>query len=59
MATGLGVLGFTPTDFWALTLREFEAAFRGRFGPDAGSAPLTHADLDMLMQRFPDSGDET
>jgi uncharacterized phage protein (TIGR02216 family) len=59
MAIGLGVIGFAPEVFWRLTPKEFEAALRGRFGPEAGVAPLTHADLDMLMQRFPDLGDET
>ncbi len=56
MAAGLGVLGFSPGEFWLLTLREFEAAFRGRFG--AGGEPLTRGDLDKLMQQFPDSGVE-
>ena len=26
---GLGVLGFSSADFWALTLREYEAALEG------------------------------
>ena len=56
MAAGLGVLGFSPADFWKLTPKEFEAAFRGRFG--AGGEPLTRGDLDKLMQQFPDSGVE-
>lgn len=59
MAAGLGVLGFSPRDFWNLTLREFEAAFRGHFGADAGAARLSRGDLEKLMQRFPDDGVET
>lgn len=54
MATGLGVLSFAPADFWKLTPKEFEAALRGRFGPEAGAAPLTRGDLTMMMQKFPD-----
>ena len=54
MAIGLGVLGFAPRDFWALTPRELDAALRGRFGgSDAAQAP-TRADFDGLMQLFPD-----
>ncbi len=56
MAAGLGVLGFSPADFWKLTPKEFEAAFRGRFG--AGGEPLTRGDLEKLMQQFPDFGVE-
>ena len=32
MAIGLGVLGFAPAVFWALTPKELDAALRGRFG---------------------------
>ncbi len=57
MAAGLGVLGFSPEDFWKLTPKEFEAALRGKFGTDAG-APFARGDLEKLMQRFPDIGVE-
>ena len=58
MAAGLGVLGFSPDEFWQLTVKEFEAAFRGHFGAEAGTAPLSRLELEKLMGRFPDFGVE-
>lgn len=54
MAIGLGVLALSPAVFWTLTPKEFDAALRGRFGPDKSAGGLTHADLAGLMQAFPD-----
>lgn len=54
MAAGLGVLGFAPIVFWALTPRELDAALRGRFGSGASVPPFTRRDLSSLMQAFPD-----
>ncbi len=54
MAIGLGVLGLAPRDFWALTPRELDAALRGRFGSGEAASPLTRAEVDGLMQQFPD-----
>jgi uncharacterized phage protein (TIGR02216 family) len=53
MAFGLGVLRLGPTEFWAMSPREIEAAARGLSGPSAQSAPRRAA-LEALMQRFPD-----
>lgn len=55
MATGLGLLGLSPRDFWAMTPREYAAAARGRFGPPPSEAALRRIDLDALMHRFPDT----
>ena len=54
MATGLGLLGLSPRDFWAMTPREYAAAVRGRFGPPPSEAVFRRVDLDALMHRFPD-----
>ncbi len=54
MATGLGLLGIPPHDFWAMTPRELAAAIRGRLGTAAQPQPLVRRDLDDLMHRFPD-----
>jgi uncharacterized phage protein (TIGR02216 family) len=53
MAFGLGVLRLSPTDFWAMSPREIEAAARGLSGPPVQSAPRRSA-LEALMKRFPD-----
>ena len=54
MAVGLGVLALPPSEFWRMTPKEIDAALRGRFGhalrPDAPS----RADLETLMQLYPD-----
>jgi uncharacterized phage protein (TIGR02216 family) len=54
MAFGLGVLRLPPAAFWALTLRELEAAIDGVTGgpPDA---PPSRDDFTALMRRFPDA----
>ena len=54
MAIGLGVLGFAPRDFWALTPRELDAALRGRFGGGDAARALTRAGFDGLLKQFPD-----
>ncbi|MGE0022771.1 MAG: phage tail assembly chaperone [Hyphomicrobium sp.] len=54
MAIGFGLLGLEPRAFWSLTLRELEAAVRGRFGAAQTDAPLTRRDLAALERMFPD-----
>lgn len=54
MATGLGLLGLAPAVLWAMTPREFEAALRGRLGPQASAPPLSRSDLSRLMSLYPD-----
>lgn len=54
MATGLGLLGISARDFWAMTPRELDAALRGRFGDRSAAAPFARGDLATLMKRFPD-----
>ncbi|MHA1523451.1 MAG: rcc01693 family protein [Alphaproteobacteria bacterium] len=54
MMVGLGVLRMSPQNFWAMTLRELEAAAGGLFGQPV-STTLARADLANLMARFPDT----
>jgi uncharacterized phage protein (TIGR02216 family) len=56
IAAGLGRLGLRPADFWAMTPRELSLALSGAAGRPVGSAAFARADLDHLMQRFPDRG---
>jgi uncharacterized phage protein (TIGR02216 family) len=49
MQMGLGELRLSPHDFWRATPREIAAAFAAEH-----VAPLMRAELDGLMQRFPD-----
>jgi uncharacterized phage protein (TIGR02216 family) len=52
MACGLGRLGLSSADFWALTPRELAAAAEGAFG--AAVLPTDRETLSRLMNRFPD-----
>lgn len=56
MELGLGRLGRSPTEFWAMTPRELEAAIAGAIG--VGPQPLSREDLDRLISRFPDPATE-
>jgi len=56
MAFGLGVLRLCPRDFWAMTTRELAAAIEGVTGRARREAPMTPAELAVLMQAFPDRG---
>lgn len=52
MSFGFGVLRLAPGAFWRMTPRELAAAIAAVRGPVAAS--LARADLDDLMQKFPD-----
>lgn len=52
MGFGFGVLRLSSDAFWRMTPRELAAAIAAVRGPVA--APLARADLDDLMQKFPD-----
>ena len=54
MAVGLGVLGLPPSEFWRMTPKEMDAALRGRYGASLTAGVLSRAELDHLMQLFPD-----
>ena len=54
MAIGLGVLRLDPEVFWAMTLREFDAALAGASGRFSAEPSFDRARLIALMQRFPD-----
>lgn len=57
MGFGLGVLRLSPDAFWRMTPRELAAAIAAVRGPLA--TPPARADLDRLMQAFPDRVVET
>ena len=53
MAFGLGVLRWSPQEFWRATPRELMAAAEGlRGGPRP--VPASSQDLARLMEAFPD-----
>jgi uncharacterized phage protein (TIGR02216 family) len=52
MELGLGRLGRSAQEFWAMTPKELDAAVAGAVG--TGPAPLSREDLDRLIARFPD-----
>jgi uncharacterized phage protein (TIGR02216 family) len=54
MIAGLGHLGLVPRDFWAMTLRELDAALRGHFGLAVATHPLSRASLTAMMRTYPD-----
>jgi len=55
MAFGLGVLRLPSDTFWAMTLRELEAAASGVYGPPSLWASLTRREFRSLMTAYPDS----
>ena len=54
MALGLGVLRWSPTEFWRATPRELTAAYQGLNG--RSSDPAGQVDLRRMMAAFPDVG---
>jgi len=55
MAFGLGVLRLPGDTFWAMTLRELEAAASGAFGPPPLWVSLTRGEFTSLMNAYPDN----
>ena len=54
MAIGFGLLHLSSDQFWAMTIREMQAACLGLFGEEENGQPLSRSELDHLMQIFPD-----
>lgn len=58
MQIGLGVLGRSSADFWAMTMPEFQAALEGwlevRRGSGSAALAPTRAELGEPMASFPD-----
>lgn len=57
MELGLGHLGLSPAEFWALTLPEFGAKWRGFsefHGLRQSSKPMDRDTMEEMMQDFPD-----
>jgi uncharacterized phage protein (TIGR02216 family) len=48
------VLRLAPRDFWAMTVTEWNAAVAGFHAAHGIAQPLARADLDQLMQLYPD-----
>jgi uncharacterized phage protein (TIGR02216 family) len=55
MMLGLGVLRWSPDQFWCATPRELMAAWEGLNGGRA-TEPAMSRDLRRLMEAFPDAG---
>jgi uncharacterized phage protein (TIGR02216 family) len=53
MALCLGVLRWSPQDFWRATPKEVAAALAG-LAPRGAAAPMGRCDLERLMRDFPD-----
>jgi uncharacterized phage protein (TIGR02216 family) len=47
------LLGWRPDDFWRATPAELAGVLAALAG-DGGAAPVTHAELVRLKERFPD-----
>ena len=54
MQFGLGVLGLSSAEFWALTPKELGIAMSAHHGELVPPEPLGRTDLAALMERFPD-----
>ncbi|EAR51077.1 hypothetical protein OG2516_04244 [Oceanicola granulosus HTCC2516] len=54
MRAGIGGLGLSPAEFWALTPAELLV----RLGLTGGGAPMARARLEELAAAFPDGGGE-
>ena len=54
MRVGLGLLRLSPDAFWGMTPREFSRAVEGAGLAAPGTAALSRAGLETLMERFPD-----
>lgn len=59
MAIGFGVLALSPAVFWSLTLKELEAAMRGRLGHAPVAGVPTRQEFAALLAAYPDEGCET
>ena len=54
MKFGLGVLKLSPTDFWAMTPRELQAAYFVHAQITQAQMPIGQVDFTNLMKKFPD-----
>jgi uncharacterized phage protein (TIGR02216 family) len=54
MMAGLGLMGLAPNVFWSMTLKELDAAVRGRLGATGDAPALDTRELAALMHQFPD-----
>ncbi|MEX2520489.1 MAG: rcc01693 family protein [Paracoccaceae bacterium] len=56
MRAGVGALGLSADEFWAMTPREFTAAVKGRLGQFEDKSPMDFNAFSALSTRFPDQG---
>lgn len=58
MEIGIGMMGIAPSEFWAMTMPEFRAAYDGWLlitgRRHAAAAFPSRTEIDELMARFPD-----
>ncbi len=62
MKLGLGHLRVAPSVFWRYSIKEWLAAYDGYVESMTGEEaqePFTNADLEELMEEFPDDRDAT
>lgn len=58
MTAGLGTLRLAPSEFWAMTPRELDAALRGALGVGSQRGSMTREDLSALMGAYPDTASD-
>lgn len=58
MKIAFGHMHYTPDVFWAMSLREWQACFKGYFHKNQGEqdTPMTSDELHEMMERYPDDG---
>ena len=61
MKIAFGHMHYSSDAFWSLSLREWQAAFKGYVQKTQGDreAPLDRTSLQSLMERYPDGPRET
>jgi len=56
MQFGFGILKLSPSQFWSMTPRELDAAYRANNPSHDFGGKVDRGRLDELMQLFPDKG---
>ncbi len=52
------MLRLSPRDFWAMSVTEWNAAVAGFHAAHGIAQPLARADLEQMMQLYPDKTNE-
>lgn len=59
MGFGLGVLQLAPAQFWSMTPKELDAAYRASSFFKGSNTPIERGKFDQLMGQFPDKAMKT